>query len=46
MSRPGTTIEPKASEKEKKLLDVKWKVFQESIDLQRRIRKDVAEALA
>lgn len=46
MSRPGKTIEPKASEKEKKLLEVKWKVFMNSIDLQRSIRKDVAEALA
>lgn len=46
MSRPGKTVKPKAGDKEQKLLEVKWSVFNQSIELQRKIRKDVAEALA
>lgn len=45
MSRPGTTIKPNMTEKEKKLLDVKYKIFNECIDLQRKWRKDVENAL-
>ncbi|KAI9608065.1 hypothetical protein H4Q26_005519 [Puccinia striiformis f. sp. tritici PST-130] len=45
MSRPGTTIKPDLTEKEKKLLEVKYKIFNECIDLQRKWRKDVEDAL-
>jgi len=45
MSKSGKTVRTKASEKEKRLLEIKYKVFLESIDLQRRIKKDVEQAL-
>lgn len=45
MSKPGKTVRQSATEKEKKLLQVKYNVFQESIELQRKIRKQVEEAL-
>jgi len=45
MSKPGTTIHPSASEKELKLLKVKYEIFKECIDLQRKWRKNVSEAL-
>ena len=46
MSRPGTTVVPAAGEKEKKLLEVKYKIFHAMISHQRQFRKDVADALA
>ncbi|EFP87568.2 hypothetical protein PGTUg99_018151 [Puccinia graminis f. sp. tritici] len=46
MSRPGTTIKPHLTEQEKKLLNVKYKIFNECIDLQRKWRKDVQDALS
>lgn len=45
MSRPGTTVKPSASEKELKLLQVKYDIFRECIDIQRRWRSKVREAL-
>lgn len=45
MSKPGSTVMPQASEKEKKLLKVKYDVFRECIDIQKRWRKNVREAL-
>lgn len=46
MSRPGSTVLPAASDKEKRLLDVKYKIFRQMIEQQRQYRKDVEEALA
>lgn len=48
MSRPGSTVKPnlEVNSNEKKLLDVKFKVFLECIELQRKWRKMVNEALA
>lgn len=46
MSRPGTTVLPKAGEREKKLLEAKYKIFHDLIKTQRQYRKDVEEALA
>ncbi|KAI5475847.1 protein of carbohydrate kinase, FGGY type family [Pseudohyphozyma bogoriensis] len=46
MSKPGTTVAPSASEKELKLLKVKYEVFKECIELQRKWRKNVDQALA
>ena len=45
MSRPGTTVMPSASERELRLLKVKYDVFKECIVLQRKWRKNVTEAL-
>ncbi|GAA5841885.1 hypothetical protein JCM11251_005411 [Rhodosporidiobolus azoricus] len=45
MSRPGTTVHPSASEAELKLLNVKYDIFKECIDLQRKWRSRVREAL-
>lgn len=47
MSRPGSTVLPKeGNDKERKLLEVKYKIFHAMIDQQRQFRKDVEEALA
>ena len=35
---------PAASEKEKKLLEAKYKIFRESIDIQKKWRKEMEEA--
>ena len=45
MSRPGTTVLPKADEKEKRLLNVKYKIFHAMIAQQREFRQDVEAAL-
>ncbi|KAM0789063.1 hypothetical protein ACM66B_003126 [Microbotryomycetes sp. NB124-2] len=45
MSKPGTTVKPSASEKELKLLKVKYETFLECIELQRKWRRQVSEAL-
>ncbi|KWU47633.1 Pentulose kinase [Rhodotorula sp. JG-1b] len=45
MSRPGTTVKPSASEQELKLLQVKYDIFRECIDIQRRWRAKVRDAL-
>lgn len=44
MTPPGTLIAPSASPSEKKLLEAKYKIFRESIDIQYRWRKEIAEA--
>jgi hypothetical protein len=46
MSKPGKTVAPKAGDKERKLLQVKYDVFHESIRLQHKIKRDVEAALA
>lgn len=49
MTQPATKIEPRSGplgEKEKKLLDVKYKVFRESIDVQRKWRSMIADAVS
>lgn len=45
MSKPGTTVKPSASEKELRLLKVKYETFLECIELQRKWRKNVSQAL-
>ncbi|OCH84587.1 Pentulose kinase [Obba rivulosa] len=45
MTPPGTLVPPKAEEKEKRLLEAKYKIFRESIDIQLRWRKEMDEAL-
>lgn len=44
MTPPGTVIAPSATPKEKKLLEAKYKIFRESIDIQYRWRKQMEEA--
>lgn len=46
MTPNGTLISPSASAREKKLLEAKYKIFQESIDIQKRWRKDIEAASA
>ena len=44
MTPPGTMVEPAASPKEKKLLEAKYKIFRETIEIQKRWRKEIEEA--
>lgn len=41
MTPPATVMRPDAGEKEKKLLDVKYRIFLESIEIQRRWRREI-----
>jgi hypothetical protein len=47
MTLPGTLIAPTATAKEQKLLEAKYKIFRESIEIQKRWRQemDVASSL-
>ncbi|KAF7330797.1 Pentulose kinase [Mycena venus] len=44
MTPPGTLVAPAASPKEKKLLAAKYKIFRESIEIQKRWRQEMEEA--
>ena len=44
MTPPGTMVVPAASAKEEKLLEAKYKIFRESIDIQKRWRKEMENA--
>ena len=44
MTPVGTLIPPKATNKEKKLLEAKYKIFLETIQIQRRWRKEMEDA--
>lgn len=46
MTPPGTVIRSDASEQEKRILLAKYRIFKETIDIQRRWRKDIDEAAA
>lgn len=49
MTQPASRVEPKTGDegrREKKLLDAKYEIFLESIEIQRRWRKRIAEAVA
>ena len=41
MTPPGTVVRPDAGEREKKLLEVKYRIFLESIEIQRRWRREI-----
>ena len=45
MTKPGERIEPNCSKKDSVLLSAKYKIFRESIEIQRRWRKQIDEAL-
>lgn len=44
MTPPGTLVKPAVSVKEKKLLDAKYKIFRESIEIQTRWRREMEVA--
>jgi hypothetical protein len=44
MTPEGTQIKPSASPREKKLLEAKYKIFRESIDIQKRWREEIDAA--
>ena len=44
MTPVGTLITPKATNKEKMLLEGKYKIFLESIEIQKRWRKEMEDA--
>lgn len=44
MTPEGTLVSPAASEREKNLLEAKYKIFRETIDTQKRWRKEIEEA--
>ncbi|KAJ7638433.1 Pentulose kinase [Roridomyces roridus] len=46
MTQPGTLVAPNASPKEKKLLEAKYKIFRETIETQKRWRREMEEASA
>ncbi|KDR74484.1 hypothetical protein GALMADRAFT_99536 [Galerina marginata CBS 339.88] len=46
MTPPGTMISPSCSLKERKLLDAKYMIFLETIQIQKRWRKEMEDALA
>jgi ribulose kinase len=45
MSKPGTVVPPSDDMKEKKLLDVKYRIFLEQLQTQIRYRQEVNEAV-
>ncbi|KAA1465926.1 Pentulose kinase [Dentipellis sp. KUC8613] len=44
MTPPATIVQPSATPKEDKMLEAKYRIFRESIDLQKRWREDMEEA--
>ncbi|KAG8886539.1 hypothetical protein FRB97_003050 [Tulasnella sp. 331] len=44
MTQPGTRVEPAASLRDERLLQAKYKIFRESIEIQRRWRKEMEDA--
>ncbi|KAF8516640.1 Pentulose kinase [Gautieria morchelliformis] len=45
MTQPGQLVKPSVTPREKRLLEVKYKIFRETIETQKRWRKEVDEAL-
>jgi ribulose kinase len=41
MTPPATVLRPAAGEREKRLLDVKYRIFLESIEIKRRLRREI-----
>ena len=44
MTQDGSLVAPSASPAEQKVLDAKYKIFRESIDIQRRWREEIRVA--
>jgi hypothetical protein len=45
MTPPGTLVAPAAPPKVKKLLNAKYNIFRETIDIQKRWREQIEEAM-
>jgi len=45
MTPPGTIVKPATSGREKKLIEAKYKIFREAIDIQYKWRKQIEEAM-
>jgi len=45
MTQPGQLVKPSATARQKKLLEVKYKIFRETIEIQKRWREEVEDAL-
>jgi hypothetical protein len=45
MTQPGQRIAPSAGAREKRLLEAKYKIFRESIEIQRKWKKEINEAM-
>jgi hypothetical protein len=45
MTQPGELVKPTASLQEKKLLEAKYRIFRETIETQKRWRREMEEAL-
>ena len=45
MTPVGTRVAPNASSKQKRLLEAKYRIFRESVEIQKRWRKEMEEAL-
>ncbi|KAE9398272.1 Pentulose kinase [Gymnopus androsaceus JB14] len=45
MTPPGTIVKPATSGREKKLIEAKYKIFREAVDIQYRWRKQIEEAM-
>jgi len=45
MTPVGTRVAPRASSKQKRLFEAKYSIFRESIELQKRWRNEMEEAL-
>jgi hypothetical protein len=45
MTPAGTLIVPKVTRREKKILDAKYEIFRESIEIQQRWRREIENAL-
>ena len=46
MTAPGTVIEVSLNSREKKLLEAKYSIFRETIEIQRRWRKKMEDAVS
>lgn len=46
MTPNGTLVSPSASPKEKRLLEAKYKIFRETIEIQKRWRDEIEAACA
>ena len=44
MTPPGNMVSPSATPKEKKILEARYKIFLETIDIQKRWRKEMEDA--
>jgi len=46
MTQPGELVQPSVRPRQKRLLEAKYKIFRETIEIQRRWRKEIEEVLS